>query len=312
MFLEFEQPIAELEGKIQELQHLSEGDDVNITNEILRLKNKLDKLQKTIYQNLDPWQKVQVARHAARPHFTDFIKNIFTDFIPLAGDRYFADDNALLGGFATLKGRKCIVIGHERGNDTENRVKHNFGMAKPEGYRKAERLMHLAEKSKLPLISLVDTPGAYPGISAEERGQAEAIASCIETCLEIKTPIISIITGEGGSGGAIAIAVGDRILMLEHAVYSVISPEGCASILWRTTEESQTAAQALKLTAQDLKELGLIDAIIEEPIGGAHRSPDGLYESMGNKLANIMDELGGEDPNILLEKRRQKYLQMGR
>ncbi len=312
MFLEFEQPIAELEGKIQELQHLSEGDDVNITNEILRLKNKLDKLQKTIYQNLDPWQKVQVARHASRPHFTDFVKNIFTDFIPLSGDRAFADDNALLGGFATIKGRKCIVIGHERGNDTENRVKHNFGMAKPEGYRKAERLMRLAEKSKLPLISLVDTPGAYPGISAEERGQAEAIASCIETCLEIKTPIISIITGEGGSGGAIAIAVGDRVLMLEHAIYSVISPEGCASILWRTTEESKTAAEALKLTAQDLKTLGIIDAIIDEPIGGAHRTPDGLYESMSAKITALMDELSGEDPNILLEKRRQKYLQMGR
>ncbi len=312
MFLEFEQPIAELEGKIQELQHLSDGDNINITNEILRIKNKLDKLKKSIYKNLTPWQKVQVARHASRPHFTDYIKNIFTNYIPLAGDRYFGDDNALLGGFATIKKRKCMVIGHERGNNTQNRIKHNFGMAKPEGYRKAKRLMQLAEKSNLPLISLVDTPGAYPGISAEERGQAEAIASCIETSLEIKTPIISIITGEGGSGGAIAIAIADRVLMLEHAVYSVISPEGCASILWRTPTENQTAAQALKLTAQDLKKLEIIDTIIEEPIGGAHRTPDNLYATMSKHLTQLIDELSGEDSTLLLKKRRQKYLQMGR
>lgn len=312
MFLEFEKPIAELEAKIQELKHISDADDINIVSEIVRLKGKLDKLRQNIYNNLEAWQKVQVARHPLRPHFGDFIEHIFSDFIALAGDRRFAEDNALVGGFACLAGRKCMLIGHERGRNTTERVKHNFGMARPEGYRKAERLMRLAEKARLPIITLVDTPGAYPGICAEERGQAEAIARCIETCLDIRTPIVAVITGEGGSGGAVAIAIGDRLLMLEHAVYSVISPEGCASILWRTTEQSKAAAEALKLTAQNLQKINIIDEIIAEPAGGAQTNPVPVYKGLKQRLGTLLDELCRQDPEKLALMRREKYLAMGR
>ncbi len=309
-FLEFERPIAELEGKIKELRHLSDGGDINIAEEVARLQTKVDKLLRTTYEKLSPAQKVLVARHPGRPHFTDYVAALIEDFVPLAGDRLFAEDAAILGGPGRFRGRAVMLIGHEKGAETEDRVRHNFGMAKPEGYRKAMRLMRMAERFGLPVVTLVDTAGAYPGIASEERGQAEAIARSIETCLGLGVPIVAVVVGEGGSGGAVAIAAADRVLMLEHAIYSVISPEGCASILWRSSEQSQEAAQALKLTAQDLSQLGLVDRVIGEPIGGAHRYPEDTCAAVGEAIA---EALAGIDASADLPAlRREKFLEMGR
>ena len=278
--LDFEKPILELESKIHELRNVNSGSAVNIAEEISRIQAKAEKILKQTYSKLTPAQKIQVARHQERPHFLDFVNHMIEDFTPLAGDRNFAEDHALLGGLGKFQGQSCMIMGHEKGHDTESRIKRNFGMARPEGYRKAQRLMKLAEQFNLPIISLIDTAGAYPGVGAEERGQSEAIAKSIETCLRTETPIISVIIGEGGSGGAIAIAVADKVLMLEHSIYSVISPEGCASILWKKGEFAKEAANALKLTAQDLLELNLIDEVIAEPLGGAHRNHKSTFENV--------------------------------
>ncbi len=310
-FLEFEKPIAELESKIDELRHLSDGGDINIADEVRKLQDKVDKLLRSTYAKLTPAQKVQVARHPNRPHCLDYIGALITDFTPLAGDRLFAEDRAIVGGLGRFRGRSVVVIGQERGHDTESRVRHNFGMAKPEGYRKAQRLMQLADRFHLPVVTLVDTAGAFPGVSAEERGQAEAIAKSIETCLRVKVPIVAAVIGEGGSGGAIAIAAADRVLMLEHAIYSVISPEGCASILWRSAANAADAAQALRLTAQDLKELGVIDRIVMEPVGGAHRRREDTINALGNALEDALDGLRGQDGGSLRHGRRQKFLEIG-
>lgn len=311
-FLDFEKPIAELEGKIEELRHLSGADDLNIADEVSKLQVKADRLLRQTYQKLTPWQKVQVARHPERPHFSDYIAQLVQDFTPIAGDRSFADDKAILGGIGRFRGYSCVILGQEKGADTNERVEHNFGMARPEGYRKARRLMELADRFSLPVISLVDTPGAYPGVGAEERGQAEAIARCIDTCLCIRVPLVSAIIGEGGSGGAIALAAGDTVVMLEHSIYSVISPEGCASILWRSAEQSQTAAEALRLTAQDLLELGLIDKIIAEPLGGAHRDPADAIRRLGDVLEEEIKRLIVQDGGLLRRRRRDKFLEMGK
>jgi acetyl-CoA carboxylase carboxyl transferase subunit alpha len=310
-FLEFEKPIAELEGKIEELRHLSDDGDINIADEVGKLQAKVDKLLRQTYAKLSPAQKVQVARHPNRPHFVDYIEALVEDFTPLAGDRGFAEDQAIIGGIGRFRGRSAMFIGYEKGSDTETRVRHNFGMAKPEGYRKAIRLMELAERFKLPVITLVDTAGAYPGVGAEERGQAEAIARCIDTCLRIKVPLVATVIGEGGSGGAIAIAAADRVLMLEHAIYSVISPEGCASILWRSAAAAGEAATALRLTAQDLKELGIIDHVVGEPIGGAHRAREEIIDAVGNAIDEALDDLRGLDGGTLRARRRDKFLEMG-
>jgi len=284
VFLDFEQPIADLEGKILELRHMSEGKDVNIVEEVSRLEVKVEKLLKQTYGKLSAWQKVQVARHPNRPHCLDYIGKLIDEFTPLAGDRGFAEDAAIVGGLGRFRGTSVMVIGQEKGHDTETRIKHNFGMAKPEGYRKAQRLMRLADRFNLPVVTLVDTAGAYPGVGAEERGQAEAIARSIDTCLDLHVPLISVIIGEGGSGGAVALAAANRVLMLEHSVYSVISPEGCASILWRSPDQSKEAAEALKLTAEDLLELGVIDAIVPEPLGGAHRETAVVISAVGDAI----------------------------
>lgn len=310
-FLEFEKPIAELEGKIEELRHLTDTGDINIADEVSKLQVKVDRLLRQTYAKLAPAQKVQVARHPNRPHCMDYIEGLIEDFTPLAGDRGFAEDRAIIGGIGRFRGRSAMIIGQEKGNDTETRVRHNFGMAKPEGYRKAIRLMELAERFKLPVITMVDTAGAYPGVGAEERGQAEAIARSIDTCLRLKVPMIATVIGEGGSGGAIALAAADRVLMLEHAIYSVISPEGCASILWRTNTAAAEAAAALRLTAQDLKDLGVIDRVIAEPIGGAHRDRDEIMTAVGNAIEDSLDELRGLDGSSLRLKRRDKFLEMG-
>jgi acetyl-CoA carboxylase carboxyl transferase subunit alpha len=311
-FLDFEKPIAELEGKIEELRHLTTGGDVNIAEEVTKLQARVEKALKTTYGKLSAWQKTQVARHADRPHFGDYITALFTDFTPLAGDRAFAEDSAILGGLARFRGHSVMVIGHEKGRDTETRIKHNFGMAKPEGYRKAIRLMRMADRFKIPVVTLVDTAGAYPGVDAEARGQAEAIARSIEACLDIRVPLVATIIGEGGSGGAIALASGNHVLMLEHSVYSVISPEGCASILWRSGDYNKDAAEALRLTAQDLLKLGVIDRIIPEPLGGAHRSPFQAMEALGNALEDSLRELLPIEGGTLRAKRREKFLAMGR
>jgi len=311
-YLDFEKPIAELEGKIEELRHLSSSGEVNIADEVGKLQSTVDRLLVQTYAKLTPWQKTQVSRHHDRPHALDYVRVWITDFTPLAGDRAFADDQAIVGGLGRFRGRSVVVIGTEKGADTEARVRHNFGMAKPEGYRKAVRLMVLAEQFGLPVITLVDTPGAYPGVDAEARGQAEAIARSIETCLGLKVPLISVVIGEGGSGGAIALAVGNSVQMLEHAIYSVISPEGCASILWRSGDMVQEAAAALRLTAQDLLELGVIDNIITEPIGGAHREPDKMIVDVAEAVADALDELTELDGNMLKAKRREKFLAMGK
>jgi acetyl-CoA carboxylase carboxyl transferase subunit alpha len=310
-FLEFEKPIAELEGKIEELRHLTDTGDINIADEVSKLQVKVDRLLRQTYAKLAPAQKVQVARHPNRPHCMDYIEGLVEDFTPLAGDRGFAEDRAIIGGIGRFRGRSAMIIGQEKGHDTETRVRHNFGMAKPEGYRKAIRLMELAERFKLPVITLVDTAGAYPGVGAEERGQAEAIARSIDTCLRLKVPLIATVIGEGGSGGAIALAAADRVLMLEHAIYSVISPEGCASILWRTNTAAAEAAAALRLTAQDLKDLGVIDRVIGEPIGGAHRDRVEVMTAVGNAIKDSLDELRGLDGSALRLKRRDKFLEMG-
>ncbi|WP_158043842.1 acetyl-CoA carboxylase carboxyltransferase subunit alpha [Skermanella pratensis] len=310
-FLEFEKPIAELEGKIEELRHLTDTGDINIAEEVSKLQAKVDKLLRQTYGKLAPAQKVQVARHPNRPHCMDYIDGLVQDFTPLAGDRGFAEDCAIIGGIGRFRGRSVMVIGQEKGHDTESRVKHNFGMAKPEGYRKAIRLMELADRFKLPVITLVDTAGAYPGVGAEERGQAEAIAKSIDTCLSLKVPMVATVIGEGGSGGAIALAAADRVMMLEHAIYSVISPEGCASILWRTNTAAAEAAAALRLTAQDLKDLGVIDRVIAEPIGGAHRDRDEVMTAVGNAIEDCLDELRGLEGGTLRLKRRDKFLEMG-
>ncbi len=310
-FLDFEKPIAEMEGKIAELRHLSSGSEINIAEEVGRLQSKLEATLRQTYSRLNPWQKAQVARHADRPHTLDYIGRLIQDFTPLAGDRTFAEDAAMVGGLGRFHGHSVVVIGQEKGSDTDGRLHHNFGMARPEGYRKARRLMTLAERFALPVIALVDTPGAYPGIDAEARGQAEAIARSIEACLALRVPLISVIIGEGGSGGAIALAAGDRVLMLEHSIYSVISPEGCASILWRDGEQAQAAAQALKLTAADLRELGVIDEVIMEPLGGAHRNPEDAIDAVGVALERMLMELIGQDGETLRRQRREKFLKMG-
>ena len=311
-YLEFERPIAELESKIKELRRLSDGDGVNIVDEVTRLQGKLDRLLQQTYGKLTPWQKTQVARHAMRPHTVHYIDRLIDDFVPLAGDRLFGEDRAIIGGLGSFRGRSVVIMGHEKGADTEDRVRHNFGMARPEGYRKAVRLMEMADRFGLPVITLVDTSGAYPGIGAEERGQAEAIARSIETCLSISVPVISVVIGEGGSGGAIAIAVGDRVYMLEHAVYSVISPEGCASILWRSGDQAPEAAEALKLTAADLAQLRIIDAVIGEPMGGAHRDPAETVRRVGDTIAAGLAELDGVAAATLRANRREKFMEMGR
>ena len=311
-FLDFEKPIAELEGKIEELRHLAGGGEVNIADEVGKLQGKAEKLLQQTYAKLSPWQKTQVARHPERPHSVDYIEALIEDFTPLAGDRLFAEDRAIVGGLGRFRGRSVVVIGHEKGADTDARVYHNFGMARPEGYRKAQRLMTLGDRFGLPVITLVDTSGAYPGVDAEARGQAEAIARSIEICLSLRVPLVSVVIGEGGSGGAMALAAANTVLIMEHAIYSVISPEGCASILWRDGEQAQNAAEALKLTAQDLWELAVVDRIIEEPLGGAHRDPKTAIQAVGDSLAEALDALIDLEGGILKARRREKFVDMGK
>ena len=311
-FLDFEKPIAELEGKIEELRHLAGGGEVNIAEEVGKLQGKAEKLLQQTYAKLSPWQKTLVARHPERPHSVDYIGALIEDFTPLAGDRLFGEDRAIVGGLGRFRGRSVVVIGHEKGADTDARVHHNFGMARPEGYRKAQRLMTLGDRFGLPVITLVDTSGAYPGVDAEARGQAEAIARSIEVCLSLRVPLISIVIGEGGSGGAMALAAANTVLIMEHAVYSVISPEGCASILWRDGEQAQNAAEALKLTAQDLLELAIVDRVVEEPLGGAHRDPDTAIQAVGDSLAEALDALVDLEGGVLKARRREKFVDMGK
>ncbi len=311
-YLDFEKPIAELEGKIAELRHLPNSGDVDIAEEVMRLQDKAHKQIRATYAKLTPWQRVQVARHAERPHAQAYIDRLITDYTPLAGDRAFGDDAAIVGGMGRLQGRSIVVLGQQKGDDTESRIKHNFGMARPEGYRKAQRLMRLADRFKLPVLTLVDTPGAYPGIEAEARGQAEAIASSIETCLGLGVPLVSVVIGEGGSGGALAIASSDRVYMLENSVYSVITPEGCASILWRNNANAQDAAEAMKVTAADLKKLDVIDEVIPEPMGGAHRAPDETIDLVGRVVGEAIAELAKLDGDTLRQRRQDKFLAMGK
>ncbi len=310
-FLDFEKPIAELEGKIEELRHLSNTSDINIAEEVSRLEIKVDRLLRQTYAKLTPWQKVQLARHPDRPHGKDYIAALITEFTPLAGDRAFAEDRAIIGGLGRFRGRSVVVIAHEKGADTEGRVRHNFGMARPEGYRKARRFMALAERFGLPVLTFVDTAGAYPGIDAEARGQAEAIARSIDACLQLQVPLVASIIGEGGSGGAVALAAGNKVLMLEHSIYSVISPEGCASILWRSAENAQDAAEALKLTAQDLLKLDVIDAVVAEPLGGAHREREPAIAALGDAIDAALRPLLSMDGPALRAQRREKFLAMG-
>jgi acetyl-CoA carboxylase carboxyl transferase subunit alpha len=310
-FLDFERPLAELEGKIEELRHLSTTGELNIADEVGRLETSANRLLRQTYSRLTPWQKVQVARHPERPHALDYIAGLIADFVPLSGDRAFAEDAAIVGGIGRFRSRSVVVLGTEKGADTEGRLKHNFGMARPEGYRKARRLMRFADRFGLPVLTLVDTAGAYPGIDAEARGQAEAIARAIETCLDVKVPLVAAVIGEGGSGGAIALTAGNTVVMLEHAIYSVISPEGCASILWRDGKHTQEAAEALRLTAQDLQRLGLVDRIVPEPLGGAHRAPREAVAQLGEALEEALRPLLGIDGNALRLQRREKFLSMG-
>ncbi|HVL78207.1 MAG TPA: acetyl-CoA carboxylase carboxyltransferase subunit alpha [Sphingomicrobium sp.] len=309
-FLDFEKPIAELEARVTDLRKTANAGDLDIDQEIARLESKAEKLLRDTYAKLTPWQKAQVARHPDRPHFKDFLAGMTDDFLPLAGDRSFADDPAIVGGLARIGGRRVMIIGHEKGDDTAARLKHNFGMAKPEGYRKAIRLMQLADRFGIPVVSLVDTPGAFPGVQAEERGQAEAIARSTEQCLALRVPMIAAIVGEGGSGGAVAIAAANRVLMFEHAVYSVISPEGCASILWRTADKAAEAAEAMRITASDLQALGVIDRIVAEPIGGAHRDPDAAIASLKAAVIEELDGCSSLARADLTAQRRAKYLSM--
>jgi acetyl-CoA carboxylase carboxyl transferase subunit alpha len=310
-FLDFERPIAELEGKIEELRHLSAENGLNIAEEVGRLAGQADRLLRQTYAKLTPWQKVLVARHPERPHCRDFIAGLTEDFTALAGDRSFAEDHAVMGGLARFRGRSVVVLGTEKGTDTEARVKHNFGMARPEGYRKACRLMRLAEHFQLPVLTFVDTAGAYPGIDAEARGQSEAIATAIQTCLDLRVPVVASVIGEGGSGGAIALAAGNAVLMLEHAIYSVISPEGCASILWRNGGNAKDAAEALRLTAQEMLRLGVIDRIVPEPLGAAHRMPGAAVTSLGDAIDEALRRLAAQDGETLRRQRRQKFLAIG-
>jgi acetyl-CoA carboxylase carboxyl transferase subunit alpha len=309
-YLEFEKPVAELEQRIVELRKASEGDEVDISAEIARLEAKSAELLERTYAGLTPWQKTQVARHPSRPHFRDYVDHAFVEFVPLGGDRKYGDDQAILGGFARLGDRRIMLIGHEKGHDTASRIRHNFGMGKPEGYRKAIRLMELAGRFGLPVVTLVDTSGAFPGIEAEERGQAEAIARATEACLALPVPMVAVIVGEGGSGGAVALASAERVLMLEHAVYSVISPEGCASILWRTADKAPEAAEAMKVDAQELKKLGVIDRIVPEPMGGAHRDPAAMASTLADAIGEELDALAGKSAAELLRQREERFLLM--
>lgn len=309
--LEFEQPIRDLETKLNEFRQLSAGGPLNIADEVLRLETKIQKLLVQIYGKLTPWQKVMVARHPERPHCLDYVRHLIVDFVPLAGDRLFGEDKAMIAGIGRFRGQSAIILGTEKGHDLESRLTHNFGMARPEGYRKATRLMHLADRMSLPVICFVDTSGAYPGRDAEERGQAEAIARATQAMLNLRVPVVSVITGEGGSGGAIALAAANSVLMLEHSIYSVVSPEGCASILWRSADKKQDAAAAQRLTAQDLSQLGIIDAIIPEPIGGAHRFAHGAMTDVGNALEKQLKKLTSHTPDGLRNHRRDKFLTMG-
>lgn len=312
-YLDFEKPLAELDAKIGELRTLSTGDAaLDIAAEVARLEQKADRLLRSTYAKLEAWQKVQVARHPQRPHGIAYLDGLLDEFVPLAGDRLYAEDRAIIGGIGRFRGRSVVAIAHEKGHDTASRVRHNFGMPKPEGYRKAQRLMQLADRFGLPILTFVDTAGAYPGVEAEERGQAQAIAAAIELCLTVTTPLIATVIGEGGSGGAIAIAAGDRVLMLEHAIYSVISPEGCASILWRSSEQAKEAAEALKLTAQDLLTHRVIDAIIPEPLGGAHRDTQATLQATGDAIEAALNEVQDLSPPARLAARRARFLDLGR
>ena len=310
-FLEFEKPIAELEARVAELRETASSGALDLDSEIGKLETKSAKLLRDTYSKLTPWQKAQVARHPERPHFKDYVAGLTDDFMPLAGDRAFADDPAIVGGLATIDGRRVLLMGHEKGDDTASRLKHNFGMAKPEGYRKAIRLMQLADDFGLPVVSLVDTPGAFPGVQAEERGQAEAIAKSTAQCLALKVALVAVIVGEGGSGGAVAIAAANRVLMFEHAVYSVISPEGCASILWRTADKAADAAEAMRITAQDLLSLGVVDRIVAEPLGGAHRDAGAAIATLKEAIVEELCGCAALGPSELLKQRRAKYLAIG-
>ena len=311
-YLDFEKPLAEIEGKAEELRSLARANsEMNVEAEAGALDRKAADLLRDLYKSLTPWRKCQVARHPDRPHCRDYIETLFTEYTPLAGDRAFGEDDAVMGGLARLDDRPVMVIGHEKGNDTKSRIAHNFGMARPEGYRKAVRLMEMADRFGLPVVTLVDTPGAYPGKGAEERGQSEAIARATETCLKIGVPLISVIIGEGGSGGAVAFASANRVAMLDHSVYSVISPEGCASILWKDSEKMREAAEALRLTAQDLIKLGVADRIIDEPLGGAHRDRDTTIAAVGKAINAMLDELAKKDRAALIKDRREKFLKIG-
>lgn len=310
-YLDFEKPIAALDQRITELRDTANAGDIDIEPEVAKLEAKSAKLLTETYAKLTPWQKTQVARHPERPHFKHYVAGITDDFMPLAGDRAFADDPAIIGGLARIDGRKVMLIGHEKGDDTASRLKHNFGMAKPEGYRKAIRLMQLADRFGIPVVSLVDTSGAFPGVQAEERGQAEAIARSTEQCLALSVPMVAAVVGEGGSGGAVAIAAANRVLMFEHAVYSVISPEGCASILWRTADKAADAAEAMRVTASDLQALGVVDRVVPEPLGGAHRAPNEAIENLKLAILEELDGLAKLDRAKLLEQRRAKFLAIG-
>ncbi|MGA1209728.1 MAG: acetyl-CoA carboxylase carboxyltransferase subunit alpha [Gemmobacter sp.] len=311
-YLDFEKPLAEIEGKAEELRAVARANpEMNVEKEAAALDRKAETLLRDLYKDLSPWRKCQVARHPDRPHTRDYIAALFTEFTPLAGDRNFADDHAVMGGLARFNDAPVVVIGHEKGHDTKSRIERNFGMARPEGYRKAIRLMDLAHRFRLPVVTLIDTPGAYPGKGAEERGQAEAIARSTARCLEIGVPLVSVVIGEGGSGGAVALATANRIAMLEHSVYSVISPEGCASILWKDAEKMREAAEALRLTAQALLKLGVIDRIVKEPLGGAQRDRAATIEAVGKTIEAMLKELAGKKPEALIRDRRQKFLDMG-
>jgi acetyl-CoA carboxylase carboxyl transferase subunit alpha len=311
-YLEFEKPLAEIEGKAEELRALGrQNEDMDVADEAAALDGKATIMLQDLYKSLTPWRKCQVARHPERPHCVDYINTLFSEYTPLAGDRNFADDHAVMGGLARFNDRPVVVLGHEKGSDTTSRIEHNFGMARPEGYRKAIRLMDMADRFGLPLITLVDTPGAYPGKGAEERGQSEAIARSTEKCLQIGVPLVSVVIGEGGSGGAVAFATANKIAMLEHSVYSVISPEGCASILWKDAEKMREAAEALRLTAQDLKQLGVIDRIIPEAVGGAHRALPETISSVGKTITSMLNDLSGLDAKALIRQRREKFINLG-
>ncbi|MCR8549303.1 acetyl-CoA carboxylase carboxyltransferase subunit alpha [Salipiger sp. P9] len=311
-YLDFEKPLAEIEGKAAELRTMAQkNEEMHVEDEAAALDRKAQELLKDLYKKLTPWRKCQVARHPDRPHCRDYIETLFTEYTPLAGDRGFADDHAVMGGLARFEDRPVMVIGHEKGNDTQSRIERNFGMARPEGYRKAVRLMDMADRFGLPVITLVDTPGAYPGKGAEERGQSEAIARSTEKCLQIGVPLVSVIIGEGGSGGAVAFATANRVAMLEHSVYSVITPEGCASILWKDAEKMREAAEAMRLTAQELLKLGVTDRVIPEPLGGAHRDRDATIAAVGQTIGSMLGEMDGMKPKALIKARREKFLNMG-